>query len=59
MKFRNAVLIAGAFFVVLAIALMLASVLLHSSISPFLVSLSMIGGVALIIIHHGLAMDER
>lgn len=59
MTFRNAVLIAGAFLVLLAIILMLTSVIFQLSISPVLVSLSMIGGVALIIIHHGIAMDEH
>lgn len=59
MTFRNAVLMAGALLVLLAIILMLTSVVYHLSISPFLVSLSMIGGVALIIIHHSIAMDEH
>ena len=52
-------LVGGALLILIAIILMLVSVIFNSQISPFLVSLTMIGGVALIIIHHTIAVDEN
>ncbi|MFW5914118.1 MAG: hypothetical protein ACOCSM_03545 [Bacillota bacterium] len=58
MKLRDIVLLGGALMILIAIILMLVSVVSHSTISPLIVSLTMIGGIVLIIIHHTIAMDE-
>ncbi|MFW5894840.1 MAG: hypothetical protein ACOCU0_02800 [Bacillota bacterium] len=58
MKRRDLMLLGGALMILIGIGLMLVSVLTHSTISPIIVSLTMIGGIVLIIIYHSTAMDE-
>ncbi|MFW6298983.1 MAG: hypothetical protein ACOC14_04800 [Bacillota bacterium] len=57
MKRKDLMLLGGALMILIGIGLMLVSVLTHSTISPIIVSLTMMGGIALII-YHSTAMDE-
>ncbi len=59
MKKEALVLMGGALLILTAIILMLVSVIFNSEIPPLFVSLTMIGGIALIIIHHTIAIDEN
>ncbi|MFP4078834.1 MAG: hypothetical protein ACLFUQ_06800 [Candidatus Izemoplasmataceae bacterium] len=59
MKLRDLVLLGGALMILIAIVLMLVSVVSNSTISPIIVSLTMIGGIVLVIIHHSIAVDEN